>query len=255
MSYWIVSSKHSRDQSTSEWNSKWTADGFLRYACFVPSRRKHDFAVDDRCLLKVFGSLEFIGDFRIASESQKDDEEDVFYKIDQISIWDFPLDQHSLPSKYTKQLSRSPSTEISETDYWELIGIRNFTQNLRLNYKNRLTLNVSEREIETLIDSKNALSELDLKIVERQYELSPGNIIDLLCQDRRGDLVVVELKKGTANQTIGQLARYVTDVREKRATSTQKVRGLILTPEVDEQLVKSSRGVDFEVVLCQLAFA
>ena len=64
--------------------------------------------------------------------------------------------------------------------------------------------------------------------------------------------MVVELKKGTANQTVGQLARYVTDVREKRAKSTQKVRGLILTLAVDEQLVKAARGVDFEVVLCQL---
>ncbi len=254
MAYWIVSSKHSRDESTSEWDSKWTRDGFLRHQRFFPSRRKRDFAAGDRCILKVFGSLEFVGDFRVASEPAEDVEDDIYYEIDEISEWDFPVDQHSLPSKYTEQLSRSPSTEISESDYWELIGIRNFTQNLRLNYKNVLGLNVSEREVESLIDSKNALADLGLNILERQYELSPGNVIDLLCQDRRGDLVVVELKKGTANQTVGQLARYVTDVREKRARSTQKARGLILTLDVDEQLVKASRGVDFEVVLCQLRF-
>ncbi len=255
MSFWIISSKHSRDASTSDWDSKWTADGFLRHKRFFPSRRKRCFTCGDRCILKVFGSLEFIGNFRIASDPQEDHEGDIFYTIDEIFEWDYPVNQHSLPSKYTEQLSRSPITEISESDYWELIGIRNFTQNLRLNYKNVLYLDVSEREVESLIDSKNALSDLGLTIVERQYELSPGNIIDLLCQDRRGDIVVVELKKGPANQTIGQLARYVTDVREKRAKPTQKVRGLILTLDVDEQLVKAARGVDFEVVLCQLRFA
>jgi len=252
--FWIVSSKHSRDASTSDWDSKWTTDGFVRHRRFFPSRRKRDFAAGDRCVLKVFGTLEFVADFRIVSEPQEDDEGEIFYTIDQVSEWDYPVDQHSLPSKYTEQLSRSPSTEISESDYWELMGIRNFTQNLRLNYKNILYLHVSEQEVENLIDSKNALSDLGLRIVERQYELSPGNIIDLLCQDRRGDFMVVELKKGAANQTVGQLARYITDVREKRAKPTQKVRGLILTLDVDEQLVKAARGVDFEVTLCQLRF-
>ncbi|GAG87486.1 unnamed protein product, partial [marine sediment metagenome] len=183
-----------------------------------------------------------------------DIEGDVYYEIDELEEWDFFVDQHSLPSKYVDQLSRSRCTEISETDYWELLGIRNFSQNLRLNYKNRIRLKVSEREVESLIDAKNALRQLELEILERQYELTKGNIIDLMCLDRKGDLVVVELKKHSANQTVGQLARYITDVREKRAKPTQKVRGLILALDIDEQLVMSARGVDFEVALCQLTF-
>ncbi|MGH9424875.1 MAG: endonuclease NucS domain-containing protein [Terriglobia bacterium] len=204
--------------------------------------------------MKVFRSQEFIADFTIASEAQLDDEGDVYYSIDPISVWDFPLDQRTLPKKYTKQLGRNPSSNISEADFSELIGIRNFTQNLRLNYKNRLLLYVSELEVERLLDSKNALRQHGLEIIERQCEITPGNIIDLLCKDTRGDLVVVELKKGSANQVIGQLARYVTDVRETRAKATQKVRGLVLTLDVDEQLIKAARGVDFDVSLCQLTF-
>lgn len=254
MAYWIVSSKHSRDEATSDWDSKWTADNFLRSGHFYPSQRKHDFREGDRCILKVFGSQKFIADFRIASSSDKDRDDGVFYPIDKIDEWDFQIDQHTLPPKYTKQLSRSTSTKISETDFYELLGIRNFAQNLRLNYKKRLVLHVSELELESLIDSKNALIDLGLEIIDRQCEVTPGNRIDLLCKDQRGDLVVVELKKGSANQTIGQLARYVTDVRETRAKSTQKVRGIVLALEIDEQLVKAARGVDFDVVLCQLAF-
>lgn len=254
MNYWIVSSKHSRDQDTSDWDSKWTADNFIRSKHFFPSKRKQDFLVGDYCLLKVFGAQEFIADFVISSAPHQDDEGDFYYVIEQVNEWDFPVDQHTLPTKYTEQLGRNPSACISEMNFHELIGIRNFTQNLRLNYRNRLHLHVSERDVETLIDSKNALRQLGLEIIERQYAATPGNIIDLLCKDSRGDLVVVELKKDSANQTIGQLARYVTDVREVKATATQRVKGLILTLDVDEQLVKAARGADFDVALCQITF-
>jgi len=252
MKYWIVSSKHSRDLATAEWNSKWTADNFLRMRRFTPSKRVGDFAQGDKCILKVFGNMEFIGDFRISSEGKKDDEGDLYYEIDEVNEWDFPIHQHTLPVKYTKLLSRSASTDVPERTYYELLGIRNFTQNLKLNYKNRLRIGVSEADVEKLLDAKNALRSIGLEIVERQKEYSVGNKIDILCKDSKGDLVVVELKKHGPNETIGQLARYVTDVREYVAKASQKVRGLILAFDVDEQLIKSARGVDFEVMLYQI---
>lgn len=252
MKYWIVSSKHSRDGATAEWSSKWTADNFLRMRRFTPSKRGYDFAPGDKCILKVFGGMEFIGDFRISSEGKKDSEGDHYYEIDEINEWDFPIHQHTLPIKYTNLLSRSPSTDVPEQTYFELLGIRNFTQNLKLNYKNRLHIGVSEAEVENLLDAKNALRSIGLEIVERQKEYSVGNKIDMLCKDSKGDLVVVELKKHGPNETIGQLARYVTDVREHVAKPSQKVRGLILAFDVEEQLIKAARGVDFEVMLYQI---
>ncbi len=255
MPHWIVSSKHSRDYSAQDWDSKWTADNFLRRGRFTPSKRHGEFNIGDRCILKVFGALDFIGDFRIASEPMEDADGDVYYEIDEINEWDYPLHQHSLPARYTALLSRSASTDIEETIYFELIGIRNFVQNLRLNYKNRLNLNVSEADVENLLDTKNALKTVGLEIVDRQREFTPGNRIDILCKDSKGDLVVVELKKHGPNETIGQLARYVTDVRENSAKPGQKVRGLILALDVDEQLIKAARGVDFEVMLYQLSIA
>jgi len=252
MKYWIVSSKHSRDGATAEWSSKWTADNFLRMRRFTPSKRGYDFAPGDKCILKVFGGMEFIGDFRISSEGKKDSEGDYYYEIDEINEWDFPIHQHTLPIEYTNLLSRSPSTDVREQTYFELLGIRNFTQNLKLNYKNRLHIGVSEAEVENLLDAKNALRSIGLEIVERQKEYSVGNKIDMLCKDSKDDLVVVELKKHGPNETIGQLARYVTDVREHAAKPSQKVRGLILAFDVDEQLIKAARGVDFEVMLYQI---
>jgi Holliday junction resolvase-like predicted endonuclease len=256
MAFWIVSPKHSRDKSARDWG-KWTADSFLTTGLFYPFKRRGAFRDGDRCILKVYGSQRLIGDFRIDGSAQTDKEGDKYYRVADIVEWDYPVDEWTLPVKYREQLARyrrSGYVPLSESDFHELLGIRNFTQNLRLNYRNRLALPVSEKDIENLIDSKNALRKVGLEVLDRQCSFSPGNIIDLLCQDERGDLVVVELKRGSANEVIGQLARYITDVREHRAKATQKVRGLILTLEVDEQLVKAARAVDFDVVLCQLTF-
>jgi len=225
----------------------------LRTGKFYPYQRVSGFNPGDRCLLKLFGLQQLIADFSIESGPHEDNNGHSWYAIREAIEWEFPVQIHSLPKKYTELIpKRSPVVELSEQVFHELLGIRNFTQNLRLNYWNRLHLRISEADVEQLIDTKSALKQFGLEIIERQHEFTPGNRLDLLCKDSKGDLVVVELKKRSANDTIGQLARYVTDVREHYASSTQRVRGLILALEIDEQLVKAARGVDFEVALCQL---
>jgi len=251
MNYWIVSSKHSRDEKTQTWDSKWTTDNFLRSGKFFPYHRKNEFEKNDCCILKILGSMNFVGDFKIISDQKKDKEGDVFYEID-ATEWVFPVHQHTLPTQYKKLLSRALSIRITQEKYYGFLGIRDFMQNLRINYKNILKVRMSEKDLEDLLDVKGPLRSIGLEIVDRQLAVTPGNNIDLLCKNAKGDYVVVELKKDSANETIGQLARYVTDVREKIANAGQKVEGLILTLDVDEQLIKAARGVDFDVVLYQL---
>lgn len=252
--FWIVSLKHSRDESAHDWDSKWTANIFIKERKFYPARRHEEFCKGDKCILKVFGTQEFIGDFIIGSGSKKDSKGDLFYEMESVTEWDFPVHEHSLPDNYTDLLSRSPSTLIDESIYYELIGIRNFTQNIRINYKNRLVLKLNEKEVEDLLASvKDPLRAEGLQIIERQKELRRGHIIDLICKDHKGDLVVVELKKKGPTATVGQLALYVTDVKERMAKPSQKVRGLILASAIDERLVKAARGADFDVMLYQLA--
>lgn len=72
--------------------------------------------------------------------------------------------------------------------------------------------------------------------------------IDFLCKDRtRGDLTVVELKKGrSSDSTVGQLLRYMSWVREHVAEAGQQVRGIIIAKDVDDALryaVKELPGV------------
>lgn len=252
MNYWIVSSRHKRDTVTEKWDLKWTVESFLRSGKFFPYHFKDKFEKNDCCILKAFGSMNLLGDFKIISDQKKDKEGDVFYEID-ANEWEFLVHRHTLPMQYKKLLIRASSIRIKEEKYYYgFLGIRDFTQNLRINYKNILKVRVSEKDLENLLDVKNPLRSIGLEIVDRQLAVTPGNIIDLLCKDAKGDYVVVELKKHSANKTIGQLARYVTDVKENIANAGQKVKGLILTLDVDEQLIKAARGVDFDVVLYQL---
>jgi hypothetical protein len=253
MNYWIVSSRHKRDPVTEKWDKKWTVESFLHSGRFFPWHHKNEFQKNDCCILKASGSMNFIGDFKIISDQKNDDKENVFYEID-TNEWVFPVHQHTLPIRYKRLLSRALSIRIRQEEYYGFLGIRDFTQNLRINYKNILKVRVSEKDLEDLLDVKNPLRSIGLEISERQLAVTPGNNIDLLCKDAKGDYVVVELKKRSANETVGQLARYVTDVKESIANPGQKVKGLILTLDVDEQLIKAARGVDFEVVLYQLTF-
>lgn len=258
MTYWIVSSKTSHDASIMEWEDtdrqKWTTDGFLKNKRFLPTNCQKDFGRGDSCILNVYGMKQLVADFAIASEEQKDAAGDIFYDIDPVNEWDYPVSQELLPPKYKKLIVRSPSKRISETDYHELIGIRNFVGNLRFNYRNQLPVHIKETDVEKMMVSNASLKKLHLEIVEEQYELAPGNIIDFLCKDSKGDLVVVELKKRGADQTIGQLARYITDVRELKAKAGQKVRGVVLAQSVDEQLIKAARAIDIDVALYQFVF-
>lgn len=62
--------------------------------------------------------------------------------------------------------------------------------------------------------------------------------IDFLCIDEiAGDLVVMELKRGkSSDSTVGQLLRYIGWVEENIADDGQKVRGIIISREIDDAL-------------------
>ena len=201
--YWVVASKHSRDESVKDWDSKWTVNAFIKTQKYFPSKCINYFNPGDQCLLIVFGSRQIIANFKIKSDKQTDSQEDSYYEINDIEEWECPIDIATLPPNYSDLFNRNPVTEIDQQRFSELIGISSFIQNLRLNYKNILQVNLREQEMEDLLDSiANPLKNEGLEIIERQKEIHPGNIIDLICKDRKGDLVVVELKKNSAEKQI-----------------------------------------------------
>jgi hypothetical protein len=69
----------------------------------------------------------------------------------------------------------------------------------------------------------------------RQYNTEVGRI-DILAQDMNGDLVVIELKAGTAvYSVIGQILGYISCIRKTLAHG-KKVRGIIIADDFDKRV-------------------
>jgi endonuclease len=67
-------------------------------------------------------------------------------------------------------------------------------------------------------------------------------LIDLLCKDRDGNLVILELKvAGTSDQVSGQLQRYMGWITSNLASAGQKVRGIIVAQSISEKLYWATR--------------
>lgn len=92
--------------------------------------------------------------------------------------------------------------------------------------------------------SKLQIYQEDGESVGQQYDTGEIGRIDLLCEDaEKGDLVIIELKKGRpSDEVIGQLARYMGWVQEKLARG-RGVRGIVLAPDFDLKMRYAVRAV------------
>ena len=95
-------------------------------------------------------------------------------------------------------------------------------------------ISVAEKTLEDFVVQQLEAIEVGLRLIERQKS-TPAGRLDLLCEDARGNYVVVELKKtqGT-DQVVGQILRYMGWVKE--AYPQTNVRGIIVVGKKDEAL-------------------
>jgi hypothetical protein len=98
--------------------------------------------------------------------------------------------------------------------------------------------NMLEANLESIVAANLDKIEEGLRLLKRQFVCPGVGRIDLLCEDKRNNLVVIELKKFGADQNsvIDQIARYIGYVKTHLAKPRQKVRGIILVAKVDEKL-------------------
>lgn len=83
-----------------------------------------------------------------------------------------------------------------------------------------------------------------------QYRAGDCGNIDILAQDRKGNFVIIELKKGRkTDAVVGQVLRYMGWVRKNLAKKEQDVRGLIIVGEKDAKLEYSISEVSDKVSL------
>lgn len=105
---------------------------------------------------------------------------------------------------------------------------------------------VSESEIEASIISDLEILEKGLELVDHRYSTPVGNI-DILCRDKNGNFVVVELKRGKGSyEVVGQIQKYMGWVSENLVKDKQ-VRGIIVVKDYDQELEYAIKGKDFPI--------
>jgi hypothetical protein len=91
-----------------------------------------------------------------------------------------------------------------------------------------------EKDLGAYLESNPSLIEKGLTVIQREFDTKEAGRIDLLCKDKYGNHVVVELKKGRkSDEVVGQILRYMGWVIKNRKG---KVRGIIIVNEVDDRL-------------------
>jgi restriction system protein len=89
----------------------------------------------------------------------------------------------------------------------------------------------------------------DGELVGQQYETDTGPIDILAISKDKTELLVVELKKGRASDSVvGQIQRYMGYVLEELAEENQKVRGVIIALEDDIRIrraLKVAANIEF----------
>lgn len=101
-----------------------------------------------------------------------------------------------------------------------------------------------EHDLESILVGGPEDIEPGLQFIERQRNTPVGRI-DMLCRDRSGNLVVIELKRHGVNvdSAVGQIARYMGWARENLVSSNEKIRGIIIVGAIDDKLKYAAKSV------------
>ncbi len=104
---------------------------------------------------------------------------------------------------------------------------------------------IHEVHFESLIAEHLDQVEPGLTLVGRRYEADPVGRIDLLCTDRKGALVVIEIKRlgASTESIIDQVTRYIGWVQERLAVPGKRVRGIVIVGKPDPKLTYSARAI------------
>ncbi|MET1101730.1 MAG: endonuclease NucS [Pyrodictiaceae archaeon] len=107
---------------------------------------------------------------------------------------------------------------------------------------------MDEREIRDYLSRNPDIIEKGLRVISVERPVEPG-FIDLYARDSKGNLVVVEIKRTTANRdAVLQLYRYVEAL--KRSRREARIRGILVAPSITKaaQSVLESLGLEYRPI-------
>ena len=90
-----------------------------------------------------------------------------------------------------------------------------------------------ERDLRDNLASNPNLIEKGLCLVQKEYHITGAGTADLLCQDKKGNYVIIETKKGReSDMVVGQILRYIGGLKKEG----KRTRGIIIVNQPDEKL-------------------
>ena len=173
---------------------------------------------------------------------------DLFFKLgpDQFRLWDESRDgppyYGGMAEPNGEPVEDSPSPEVlADVE----VGAKEFA--LEADLRNYISRNLSVIEPGLRLYEDEGLTGIEFP--------ADGRRIDLLCQDKNGGFVVIELKVSRGyDRVIGQLLRYMAWVKARLADKAP-VRGMIVASEISDDLkLASSLIPDVSLVEYEIAF-
>jgi endonuclease len=109
-----------------------------------------------------------------------------------------------------------------------------------------------ERDLQKALRANIEQLEIGLKITDEGTELSTeAGRIDITATDKEGNLVVIELKAGTASpEVIAQVLAYMTALAESR---NKAVRGILVAGDFHKKVIMAARSIP-NVILKKYSF-
>ena len=92
----------------------------------------------------------------------------------------------------------------------------------------------SEQEIEEFLSRNLEIIEPELKLIRKQYKTKYG-IIDILCFDKEGNRVAIEVKKYADTNSPGQLSKYVFALKKEFPNSF--IRGILVSSKISNEVM------------------
>ncbi|HEY1707819.1 MAG TPA: endonuclease NucS domain-containing protein [Rhizomicrobium sp.] len=172
---------------------------------------------------------------------------DLFYKIgaDQFRLWDADADETPLYASQATEIVSSVGESGQVVDEFADAGATEFA--LESDLQNYVSRNLGVIEAGLTLYEDEGLTGIEFP--------ADGRRIDLLCEDKTGGFVVIELKVSRGyDRVVGQILRYMAWVK-KNIAQGKPVRGIIVAAEISEDLkLAASMVSDVSLVEYEISF-
>lgn len=255
--YWCFSNHGRGYYNDSDWDIT-TITKSKQYYFSQSERNRGHVSTGDLVLLREYGTG-FHGTCKITDEWVEDKEaadkhkiKAGWFPIDEIEHWDVFLPYEVIRSELSTQDHRSRIIRLNASDFSSVALAHKVYKNLGYGSTDG-DFFLLEAGLEEAV--KHNISQLNLELADPsiQQQCSMGIGVgrsDLICRDKSGNYVVLELKANRSSDVVvGQILRYMGYVRENWAVKEGKeVNGIILTPSFDEQLRLAAAEADIKVL-------